>query len=73
MAKRKSAPASSRGQDGVRGNTGRTGPPGVAPEVVQKILEDVIDLRRIAEIQFERLAQIQAQLDLLVASLTKKR
>ena len=74
MAKRKSAPPPSRsGLKGARGKTGPTGPPGVTPDVLQKILDDVIDLRRIADIQFERLAQIQAQLDVLLASLTKKR
>ena len=52
---------------------GPSGPPDVAPEVIQKILDDVIDLRRIAGIQRERPAQIPAQLDLLVASLTKER
>ena len=67
MSTRKSEPPASQGQRRV-GSPARpvlqdTGSP---PEKLQKILDDVVDLRRIAAIQFGRLAQqIELRLNLV--------
>ena len=66
-------PEGRTGPAGPTGGEGPTGPPGVsAPlEIIAKIRRELQDTAHVLEIQFQRIAQLQADLDILRATLVK--
>ena len=56
-------------QRGLRGATGRPGPPGIAPGALRAIIADMEKMHADASIQFHRIAQLQAQLDTTLKAL----
>jgi hypothetical protein len=51
---------------GLRGAKGRPGAPGIAPGALRAIIADMEQMYADAGIQFKRIAQLQAQLDMTV-------
>jgi len=66
MAKTKTKRAPTRGP---RGERGFQGPPGVSPSTLADLIRTVEELHADAGIQFKRIAQLQAQLDLTLKTL----
>ena len=56
-------PRGHRGAQGQQGEPGRQGDPGISPEALERIIRTLESVQREAEIQFRRIAQIQAQVD----------
>jgi Collagen triple helix repeat (20 copies) len=63
-----------RGPQGATGATGPTGPAGASTPLVMlsTIVQHIEAIQRDLEVQFQRTAQIQADLDLLRAQLAKQ-
>jgi hypothetical protein len=54
---------------GPRGSPGKKGAPGVAPKDLHAIIADIEEVQKEAAIQFQRIAQLQAQLDTTLKAL----
>ena len=64
-------PRGERGARGERGERGAVGAPGVTPAVLQALADNLEQMRKDAAVQFERIAQLQAQLDVALAELQR--
>ena len=60
-----------RGARGERGERGAVGAPGVTPEVLRALTDKLEQMRADAAVQFQRIAQLQAQLDVALAELQR--
>lgn len=67
MAKKSGQKA--KAQRGRRGAKGRRGAPGIAPGALRSIIADIEKMHADAGIQFQRTAQLQAQLDMTLKAL----
>ena len=56
---------------GERGEPGERGPGVVPAEAVEKLERDIEKMRRDADTQFKRIAQLQARLDVTLAELQR--
>jgi hypothetical protein len=63
VAKQRGRTRAWRGPRGERGKRGAIGPPGIAPKELRAIISNLGQLRAEAAIQFQRIAQLQAQVD----------
>ena len=68
MAKKKSG-QKAQAQRGRRGAKGKPGAPGIAPGALRAIIADMEQMHADAGIQFHRIAQLQAQLDMTLEAL----
>ena len=68
MAKKKSG-KKAQAQRGRRGAKGKPGAPGIAPGALRAIIADMEQMHADAGIQFHRIAQLQAQLDMTLKAL----
>ena len=58
-----------KSERGPRGFVGRRGTPGVKPDELRTIIEDIEKVQAEAALQFKRTAQIQMQLDATLKAL----
>jgi hypothetical protein len=56
---------------GKTGKTGAAGKPGITPEAVEALTSALQTLRDDAAVQFHRIAQLQAQLDVALGELQR--
>lgn len=63
----KSARRGRRGATGPKGERGERGDPGITPDALDSLTEVVEALRAESVIQLQRIAQLQAQLDVTLA------
>ena len=54
-----------RGARGARGERGERGEPGVTPETIDRLATVLERIQRDLEVQFTRIAELQAELDLI--------
>jgi hypothetical protein len=65
-------PKGERGERGERGEPGEPGAPGITPDTLSDLVKAVEALRTESEIQLRRIADLQAQLDVTLARLSRR-
>ena len=62
-------PQPARTRRGLRGLRGLQGRPGISPDAVRALIDSMEQIKADAGIQFQRIAQLQAQLDMTLKAL----